>query len=94
MVLPSMIRTWGSVSPPKSDTRWICFPYLTELPRSNLDLPRLMRERNFSLDIMPDVPQVAPLPPETPSNTHEFFETDTNSTRSPPENNPPLISTH
>jgi len=44
-VLPAMIRSWGSLSPPKSDSRWICFPYLTTLPRNALDLAALMADR-------------------------------------------------
>mmetsp|Transcript_17053 Transcript_17053/g.35968 ORF Transcript_17053/g.35968 Transcript_17053/m.35968 type:complete len:1196 (-) Transcript_17053:606-4193(-) len=60
-ILPSMMRTWGAIAPPKSDTRWICFPYLTALPRSCMDLPRLLAERKYSLDILPDVPQPMPV---------------------------------
>ncbi|KOO25548.1 hypothetical protein Ctob_010750, partial [Chrysochromulina tobinii] len=34
-----MLRTWGELRPPLTDQRWICFPYLSELPRSIMDLP-------------------------------------------------------
>lgn len=60
-ILPSMMRTWGAIAPPKSDTRWICFPYLTSLPRCTMDLPSVLAERNYSLDVLPDAPQPVPV---------------------------------
>ena len=47
-LLPSMASSWGSLHPPKSDARWICFPYLAAPPPCTLDLPALMAEGGFA----------------------------------------------
>jgi len=39
VVIALMLRTWGELRPAPTDARWICFPYLSELPRSVMDLP-------------------------------------------------------
>ena len=57
-LLPSMGSSWGSLHPPKSDARWICFPYLAAPPPCTLDLPALMAEGGFA-----DAPLAAPAGP-------------------------------
>ena len=58
-LLPSMVGAWGSLSPPKRDARWICFPYLAAPPPCTLDLPALMAEGGYAT--LP-APSAHPLP--------------------------------
>ena len=51
-VIPLMIRAWGELRPPTRESRWICFPYLSQLPPSVVDL-----SARFALgDISPQLP--------------------------------------
>lgn len=56
-VLSSMHHVWGEFNPPKSDGRWICFPYLCAEPASTLDLPTQLSSGKYSLTACGDVQQ-------------------------------------
>ena len=66
MILPCMLRAWGELRPPLSDTRWVCFPYLSELPASVLDLPARIAVGDIKMmmptDSMMNLTPVAPIP--------------------------------
>lgn len=54
-LIPATVHAWKSPIPPKSDARWICFPYLSKEPESCLDLPHLLAHGSYCLDVKPDV---------------------------------------
>ena len=48
-LVPLLKTEWDGVRPPKSRTRWVCFPYLVNVPDSHINLDALLASGEFPM---------------------------------------------